>query len=106
MQRRAGLRRGVGGGARALRVALHDVPVDRDEDARADVRGERDGVARVEVADEVARLTEVAAAVDGQQRDVDAHAVEAGEQLVPGDRVARVVDRDALELEHVADEAR
>ena len=107
VHRRAGLGRRVGRRAGALGVALEQVPVDgargcsRRSARRARPRRARRGCRRGP-----ARSRKYVAPVDRQQRDVDAHAVEAGEDGVVGDRVAAVVDRDAVELEHVADEAR
>ena len=66
----------------------------------------RDGVAPVHVADQPFGLAVVGAAVDGQQRDVDAQRRQRRAQRVGDDRVARVVETQAGELEHVADEAR
>jgi hypothetical protein len=62
--------------------------------------------APISVADEALELAVVGAAVDRQQRDVDRQRLERRPQAVGDDRVARVVDARAVELEHVADEAR
>ena len=68
--------------------------------------GQRHGVAGVHVAGEVGLLAEVGAAVDRQQRDVDGQALERRHDRVGDERVARVVEAHAVELEHVADEPR
>ena len=104
MHRRAGLGGRVGGRARSLGVALQEVPVDgtstlAPSPRRARRRRARRGCRRGRAP------RGRAAAVDGQQRHVDATPPVRPAARI-GDRVARVVDRHALELQDVADEAR
>jgi len=99
------LRGFVSGKAGALGVPRHAVPVMRDQHAGADPDRKAHSLAIVEVSDEPGVLPEPVSAIDREQRDLDSHHFEVGDERRRHDGVTSVQDDGAGSADHVTEEA-
>src|SRR6266702_7941220 len=90
--------------ARVAGVAGDALVVHGDDVGGVDLGAEPGGLGLVHVADDAAGLAHVVAAVDGDHQHVGGERGEGGRQLGIDQAVAGVVEADAADLEHVAQE--